>query len=247
MTDIIFKGPSSKLSGKYYKSTNSTTPIVLILYPETKDNTVPPAIESVISILKRNNFSIFVFNFKRINDKVLDPLEKKEEEVLDVIAVLNWINEKHSEGKILWLFSFFSACWTGLQIVMRRPEISDYILFSPSTKIKDFSFIVPCSAAGSIIYESNLPNFVEEIVEKLLNKSDSKVEVIPLENLNLEKGENIDEMTEPLETYIKKRLMEDGGKIKKIKRDRRRRKKKKTLIDEEKSIHIIPIKSLEFD
>lgn len=247
MTDIIFKGPSSKLSGKYYKSNNSTTPIVLILYPESKDNTIPPAIESVISILKRNNFSIFVFNFKRISDKIFDPSEKKEEEVLDVIAVLNWINEKHNEGKILWLFSFFSACWTGLQIVMRRPEISDYILFSPSTKIKDFSFIVPCSAAGLIIYESNLPNFIEEIVEKLLNKSDSKVEVIPLENLNLEKGENIDEMIEPLESYIKKRLMEDGGKIKKIKRDRRRRKKKKALIDEEKSIHVLPIKSLEFD
>ncbi len=247
MKDIIFKGPSSKLSGKYYKSNNPTAPVVLILYPESKNDTIPPAIDLVISILRRNNFSIFVFNFKRIGSKIIDPVQKKEEEVLDVIAVLNWINEKHNEGKLLWLFSFFSACWTGLQIVMRRPEISDYILFSPPSKVKDFSFIVPCSAAGLIIYESNLPNFVDEIVEKLLNKSDSKIEVVPLENLNLEKGENVNEMQEPLETYIKKRLLEDGGKIKKIKRDRRRRKKKKTSSDEEKSVHIIPIKSLEFD
>ncbi|MDD2839653.1 MAG: hypothetical protein PHY80_00800 [Rickettsiales bacterium] len=247
MTDIIFKGPSSKLDGKYYKSNNSSTPIVLILYPESKDDIIPPAIDSVISILRKNDFSIFVFNFKRINSKMIDLLQKKEEEVLDVIAVLNWINEKHNEGKTLWMFSFFSACWTGLQIVMRRPEISDYILFSPPPKIKDFSFIVPCSAAGLIVYESNLPNFVDEIVEKLLNKSDSKVEVIPLDNLNLEKGENIKEMEEPLEIYIKKRLLEDGGKIKKIKRDRRRRKKKKISLEDEKSIHVIPIKSLEFD
>jgi len=247
MTDIIFKGPTSKLSGKYYKSNNSSAPIVLILYPESKDETIPPIIDLVISILKKNNLSIFVFNFKRISDKIIDPMQKKEEEVLDVIAVLNWINEKYNEGKILWLFSFFSACWTGLQIVMRRPEISDYILFFPPQKIKDFSFIVPCSAAGLIVYESNLPNFVDEIVEKLLNKSDSKVEVIPLENLNMEKSENINEITEPLETYIKKRLTEDCGKIKKIKRDRRRRKKKKKPLDEEKSIHVVPIKYLDFD
>lgn len=247
MTDIIFKGPNSKLVGKYYKSENPTAPVVLLIYPESKDHNVPPAIETVISILTKENLSVFLFNFKKISNTVLDQAQKKEEEILDVIAALNWINEKHNENRILWLFSFFSACWVGLQIVMRRPEISDYVLFSPPTKIKDFSFIVPCSAAGLVVYESNLPNFVDEMVEKLLNKSDSKVEVIPLDNLNLEKGENVEEIVEPLTNYIKKRLIEDGSKIKKIKRDRRRRKKKKTVVDEEKSVHVVPIKSLDFD
>ncbi|HSQ97326.1 MAG TPA: hypothetical protein VLL98_01255 [Rickettsiales bacterium] len=247
MTDIIFKGPNSKLVGKYYKSNNPTTPIVLILYPESKDNKIPKAVESVVSVLTQENFSVFLFNFTKISSKIIDQSQKKEEEILEVIAALNWINKKHTEGRILWLFSFFSACSVGLQIVMRRPEISDYILFSPSIKIKDFSFIVPCSAAGLIVYESNLPNFIDEMVEKLLNKSDSKVEVIPLDNLNLEKGENVEAMDEPLLGYIKKRLAEDSGKIKKIKRDRRRRKKKKIVVEEDKNVHIAPIKSLEFD
>lgn len=247
MTDIIFKGPNCKLKGTYYHDKNTQSPIVLILYPESKSNAVPEAIKSVVSILLKNSFSVFTFNFKRIDNIITDPVQKKEEELFEVISVLNWINEKHHEGKILWLFSFFSACWSGLQVVMRRPEISDYILFSPPAKVKDFTFIVPCSSNGLIVYETNLPNSIEEIVEKLLNKSDSHVETIAVDNCDIEKNQNTDEMLEKLEEYIKKRLIEDSGKIKKVKRDRRRRKKKKSTGEEEKNIHIIPIKTLDFD
>ncbi len=247
MTDVIFKGPNCKLKGRYYQDKNPNAPVVLILYPESKSDEIPESIKSVISVLLDNNFSIFVFNFKRIDNFITDQNQKKEQELFEVISVLNWINERHSEGKILWLFSFFSACWAGLQVVMRRPEITDYILFSPPAKVKDFTFIVPCSSIGLIVYETNLPNSVEEITEKLLNKSDSHVETMPFDNMNIEKNENIDPMLESLDGYIKKRLIEDTGKIKKIKRDRRRRKKKKLAGDEEKNIHIIPIKSLDFD
>ncbi len=247
MTDVIFKGPNCKLKGKHYQDKNPNSPVVLILYPESKSDEIPEAIKSVISVLLNNNFSIFVFNFKRIDNFITDQNQKKEQELFEVISVLNWINERHNEGKILWLFSFFSACWAGLQVVMRRPEITDYILFSPPAKVKDFTFIVPCSSVGLIVYETNLPNSVEEITEKLLNKSDSHIETMAFDNINIEKNENIKPMLDALDNYIKKRLIEDTGKIKKIKRDRRRRKKKKTSAEEEKNVHVIPIKSLDFD
>ncbi len=247
MTDIIFKGPNCKLKGRFYQDRNPNSPIVVILYPESKTDEIPESIKSVISVLTENNFSVFAFNFKRIDNFITDQNQKKEQELFEVISVLNWINERYNEGKILWLFSFFSACWVGLQVVMRRPEISDYILFSPPSKAKEFNFIVPCSSIGLIIYESNLPNAVEEIVEKLLNKSESHVETMAFDNMNIEKNENIEPMLTYLDEYIKDRLNEDAGKIKKIKRDRRRRKKKKNMAEEEKNIHVVPIKSLDFD
>ena len=73
---------------------------------------------------------------------------------------------------------------------MRRPEITDYILFSPSPKMKDFSFIIPCSSNGLIIYEENVPNSAEEIIEKLSNKTDSHVETMPFDDINIEKSTN---------------------------------------------------------
>ena len=56
----------------------------------------------------------------------------------------------------------------------------------------------------------------------------------------------IDPMLESLDRCIKKRLIEDTKKIKEIKRDKRIKKKKLTG-NEEKNIHIISIKSLDFD
>ena len=53
-------------------------------------------------------------------------------------------------------------------------------------------------------------------------------------------------MLESLDRCIKKRLIEDTKKIKEIKRDKRIKKKKLTG-NEEKNIHIISIKSLDFD
>lgn len=250
MKDVIFKGPYSKLKGKFYQDPNITSPIVLILYPESKDNKIPEVIDSIVSMMKNNGFSVFLFNFERIENDTkvtLDQTQKKEQELFEVISVLNWLSEKYYDGKILWLFSFFSTCSTGLQVVMRRPEITDYILFSPSPKMKDFSFIIPCSSTGLIVYEENLPNSAEEIIEKLSNKTDSRVETMPFDDLNIEKNENTEKMLTQIDNYIKNRLAEDSGKIKKIKRDRRRRKKKKHLIDEEKSIHVVPIKSLDFE
>ena len=250
MTDVIFKGPYCKLKGKFYQDQNLTSPVVLILYPESKTDEIPESVNSVASLMKENGFSVFLFNFSRIENDVkieLDQSQKKEQELFEVISVLNWLNEKYYDGKILWLFSFFSTCSVGLQVVMRRPEITDYILFSPPAKMKDFTFVVPCSSTGLIVYEENIPNSVEEITEKLSSKSDSHIETIPLEDVNISKNENIDKLIELLGEYIKKRLSEDSGRIKKIKRDRRRRKKKKNPIEEEKSVHVVPIKSLDFD
>lgn len=247
MSDIIFKGPNCKLKGKFYQDRNPNSPVVVVLYPESENDNIPESIKSVISILVENNFSVFAFNFKRINNFITDKNQRKEEELFEVISVLNWINERYNDSKLLWLFSFFSASWIGLQTVMRRPEISDYILFSPPSKMKELGFIVPCSSVGLIVYEANLPNSVDEIVEKLLNKSESHIETMGFENIDIENNKNIGPMLDYLREYIKIRLTEDNGKIKKIKRDRRRRKKKKIIGDEEKNIHVAPIKNLEFD
>lgn len=247
MTDIIFRGPSCKLRGRFYQDKNNNSPIAVVLYPESKNDEMPEVVKSAINVLLDNHFSVFAFNFKRIDNHITDPNQKKEQELFEVIAVLNWINDKYNDHRLLWLFSFFSASLTGLQLVMRRPEITEYILFSPPVKVKDFTFIVPCSSAGLIIYESDLSNSVDEIMEKLLNKSDSCVETMPFEGINIEKNENVEEMLDSLDNYVKKRLIEDTGKTKKIKRDRRRRKKKKTTQEDEKAIHLPPIKSLDFE
>jgi hypothetical protein len=207
-----------------------------------------------IDLLLDKGFSVFFFDFTRIDHFINDPILKREEELNELICALDWVSKKYYTKKSLWLISFFATTWVGLQIVMRRPEITDYVLFSPPPKLKDFSFVVPCSAAGFILYETQIPNSVDEIVEKLLSKSDSHIETLPLSFSNatqsapgMSKTENIAVVIGELKKYIVKRLSENDGNGKKIRRDRRRRRKKKFIPDEEKTLRLPPIKSLEFD
>jgi alpha/beta superfamily hydrolase len=249
MTEVIFKGPGYKLKGNYFQSDYSHSPVALVLYPKTKTNEIPDSIKVFIDVLKANNFSIFTFNFDRVGDvdeSMFDSDFKKERELFEIISVLNWIANKHYDKKNLWLLSFYSSCWVGLQIVMRRPEIDDYILISPLQKIKDFTSVVPCSSNGLIIYESDLPNSVDEAIEKLLNKSKLEIKTMPFTNLNIEKNQNLDKVLNSFDEYLKKRLFEDNGKTKKIKRDRRKRKKRSTT-EEKNSIRVPPIKSVDFE
>ena len=60
---------------------------------------------------------------------------------------------------------------------------------------------------------------------------------------------NLDELDEIMEEYISRRIIEDAGKIRKVKRDRRRRrKKKKSSSEEDQSVqHVDPIKKIRFD
>ena len=258
MNDIIFKGPKCKLKGKFYQADNPSNPIVIILYPKSKTDEIPESIQSVIKLLMDMNLSIFLYNFqkldeitsesiKNINNTHTSNQQDGEDKLFEVISILTWISKKFMEGKILWLFSFFNSAWTGLQVVMRRPEITNYILLSPPSKMKDSGFLIPCSASGVLIHETNINPNMEDVVEKINSKSEHTIEVIPFDNMDIEKNINISPMLDMLREYINKKLEEDTGKIKKIKRDRRRRKKKKMLTEDEKIEHICPIKTLDFD
>lgn len=247
MTDVIFKGPISKLRGDYYHDNNPLSPTVVLLYPESKDGTQPKIVSELIRVMRKDNFSVFVFNFKRIEPISTTDLDKRELELFEVIAVLNWLNEKNQDRQNTWLLSLFSTVPTGLQLVMRRPEIHEYILISPPAKMKDFSYIVPCSSNGIILHESNIETSAVEIIDKMIIKNESCISNVVFDDANFEAGKNIGPMIDFFDNYIKRRVIEDIGKNKKIKRDRRRRKKKKSGHEEPRNAHINPVRALDFN
>jgi alpha/beta superfamily hydrolase len=248
MNDVIFKGPGCKLKGMHYQNKDVHAPVAVVLCPELRGGEIPFSIKSAMDCLLNKGFSVFFFDFTRINHFINDPILKREEELNELISALDWVNKKHYTKKALWMLSFYSTTWVGLQIVMRRPEITDYILFSPPPKLKDFGFVVPCSAVGLIMYETTRPNSVDEIVEKLLAKSDSKVDTIPFPFIDMNKPENAEKIVENLDRYVDERLNKEAESgERKIRRDRRRRRKKKESPEDEKTIRISPVKALEFD
>ena len=67
-----------------------------------------------------------------------------------------------------------------MQLIMRRPEVNNFIAVSPQPNVYDFSFLAPCPTSGQVIYSENDELVTKESIIELDNriKNQKGVEVI---------------------------------------------------------------------
>ena len=75
---------------------------------------------------------------------------------------------------------FFFGSLICMQLIMRRPEVNNFITVSPQPNVYDFSFLAPCPTSGQVIYSDNDELVSKESIIELDNriKSQKGVEVI---------------------------------------------------------------------
>ena len=65
-----------------------------------------------------------------------------------------------------------------MQLIMRRPEVNNFIAVSPQPNVYDF-FLAPCPTSGQVIYSDNDELVTTESINELDNRIKSQgVEVI---------------------------------------------------------------------
>src|SRR6056300_625218 len=57
----------------------------------------------------------------------------------------------NSNSKHCWVAGFSFGAWIGMQLLMRRPEITGFVSVSPPANMYDFSFLAPCPSSGLVI------------------------------------------------------------------------------------------------
>ena len=151
--EIFIPGPAGRLEGVYYKSKKKGAPIVLILHPHpqfggTMNNKI---ILTVFKVFAMNNFSVLRFNFRGVglSDSIFD---NGQGELSDAAAALDWIEKENIDNSQCWISGFSFGSLISAQLLMRRPEISRFILLSPQPNVYDFSFLSPCPTSGLVIY-----------------------------------------------------------------------------------------------
>ena len=67
-----------------------------------------------------------------------------------------------------------------MQLIMRRPEVNNFIAVSPQPNVYDFSFLAPCPTSGQVVYSENDELVTKDSINELDNriKSQKGVEVI---------------------------------------------------------------------
>ena len=159
-------------------------------------------------IFFKNEFSVCRINFRGVgrSDGVFD---NGQGELSDAAAALDWIEKENPDYGQCWVSGFSFGSLICMQLIMRRPEVNNFIAISPQPNVYDFSFLAPCPTSGQVVYSDSDELVTKESIEELDRriKSQKGIEVIfsKIKNANHFFTDKEKELKEEIEKYIKEK------------------------------------------
>ena len=231
-TDVYFRGNAGRIEGKYYAGKNRKNPAVLILPPDPAyggnlENSIVKIIEGCFS---RCGFITLRINYRGIG-KSDGVFKDQEDAIYDTATALDWLQEQNPEASHFWIAGYSFGAWVAANIMMRRPEIENFILVSPIIKKYDFNFMLPCLCSGAVVTGENDEFSNCEDVFKMVEEM-NETGLTHTTFLNIDKAGHLykgrtDILSDELERYINITLATRVAKP--VKKKRRRRKKKDSI------------------
>ena len=208
-TEIFIPGPAGRLEGKYYKNPKFGSPVAIVLHPHpqyggTMNNKV---VQKAYNIFLENGFSVIKINFRGVgkSDGVFD---NGQGELSDAAAALDWIERENLDYSQCWVSGFSFGALICMQLIMRRPEVNNFIAISPQPNVYDFSFLSPCPTSGLIAYgkkDELVPvEYIIELDKRLSSQKGIKVEFNAISEANHFFSKTSDALIKYLDKYIKK-------------------------------------------
>ncbi|GHA42073.1 alpha/beta hydrolase [Amylibacter ulvae] len=215
MPEVIFPGPEGRLEGRYHPQKSKDAPIAIVLHPHpqfggTMNNKV---VYNLHYAFYNMGFTVLRFNFRGVG-RSQGEYDQGVGELSDAAAALDFLQAKNPNAKHCWVAGFSFGAWIGMQLLMRRPEISGFISAAPPANTYDFSFLAPCPSSGLIINGSAdrvvAPTDVEGLVGKLHEQKGITIthEVIDGAGHFFEK-DHMDTMIGSVDEYVRRRLTEN--------------------------------------
>ena len=171
MPEVIFTGTAGKLEGRYTHGKSDKSPTALILHPHPQrggsmNNRV---VYTTYQTFAKNGFSVLRFNFRGVG-KSQGQYDKGEGELNDAISALEWLQNYNPHADSFWIAGFSFGAWIALQLLMRRPELTNFVTIAPPVNMYDFSFLSPCPVTGLIIHGDKDDVVPESASAKLAQK-----------------------------------------------------------------------------
>ena len=152
MPEVFFNGPAGRIEGQYAQSSNPNAPIALVLHPNplhggTMNNKI---VFNLYKTLYKNDFSVLRINFRGVG-RSMGEFDEGVGEMTDAATALDWLQVHHPMSKFNLIAGFSFGAWIAMQLIMRRPEITNFIAVAPPVNKYDFSFLSPCPISGLIV------------------------------------------------------------------------------------------------
>jgi len=218
MPEVIFAGPDGRLEGRYHPQKDRDAPIAIVLHPHpayggTMNNKVVYNLHYAFYNL---GFTVLRFNFRGVG-RSQGEYDQGIGELSDAASALDYLQNMNQNAKHCWVAGFSFGAWIGMQLLMRRPEITGFVSVAPPANIYDFSFLAPCPSSGLIIHGDRdrvaPPASVQKLVDKLKTQKGITIEQQIVEGANHFFEGKVDELTSACAEYLDRRRQEiaDGG------------------------------------
>lgn len=171
MPEIIFSGPDGRLEGRFVQRAGKNTPIALILHPlpQLGGNMNNPIAYQLYQTFLERNFTVMRFNFRGVG-RSQGNFDQGVGELSDAAAALDWLQSFNPDARQCWVAGYSFGAWIGMQLLMRRPEITGFISVSPPANLYDFSFLAPCPASGLITHGDQDKIVPQEDIHKMVER-----------------------------------------------------------------------------
>ena len=60
-----------------------------------------------------------------------------------------------------------------MQLIMRRPEVNNFVAISPQPNVYDFSFLAPCPTSGQVLFSDS----DELVTAESINELDQRIKI----------------------------------------------------------------------
>ena len=225
----MFNGHAGRIEGRYYKSPRQNAPVALILHPDpnfggTMNNKV---VYSLFRCFKDLGFSVLRFNFRGVG-RSQGQFDDGNGELSDATIALDWLQNMNPDAKQCWIAGYSFGAWVGLQLLMRRPDINNFIAVSPPANEKDFTFLAPCPASGLIIQGGHddivSPSMVESMARHLNQQRNVEIDFAMIEDADHQYNNHLPDLYRVSGQYVISAMQRRTP----IKKRRGRRKKSET-------------------
>ena len=217
MPEIILNGPEGRLEGRYQQNSTPNAPIALMLHPHpqhggTMNNKV---VYSLYQSFQRLGFSVLRFNFRGVG-RSQGKFDRGEGELSDAAAALDWLQSWNQNATQCWIAGFSFGAWIGMQLLMRRPEISGFISVAPPANVYDFSFLAPCPSSGLMVQgdqDTVVPQeAVTKLVQKLSHQRGIKIDYRVIPGATHFFNEHLDQLAGTVDQYLVNAIPEAAAK-----------------------------------
>ena len=216
MVDIIISGDSGKLHAVYHKAAEPSAPLAVVLSgnPRQKYHMNDRVSYAMFRAFMDIGFSVVRFDYRGVNGSE-GSIGTTADNMLDVATVIDWIQNHNEDSDKIWLAGHQLGAWYVLHAMMRRPEVSGFVLVSPDPSVSDFAFLSPRPNRGLLLQGAaegeDAKAFATHLTTLLKKQAQIDLETIRVKNADAGYSQSADlrQMYNDLKAYVGRENAED--------------------------------------